>query len=666
MSSARVRLSWSRFFKQFQKDLKFWGFCVVFLQLYRLLFIFWFRQHIGEAGKWTDVAAAALNGLRYDSMVASYSMMVPFLASLSCGFFDTEAVADRLRLGFGIFFVAFSTALCRASLGYYEEFGDVFNHWVLGLYYDDARAVFGTIEKQHNLFLNFIAAGAVVAAGVIVLLRTLRRPFVSGEAFGKYLSTPARKAAASVLIVVFLIVGLRGSLGTRPTQRKDAGVTVDPFLNKSVLNPHVALKYALKEHRRISGSAGLGVYLPDGDIIKAAKYAFATNETHDELDSYMRKRARGPRNRAARHVFIIVMESYDAWPLLEGYESLILATRLKRLAEQGLHVTSFLPSSDGTMSSLSSIITGLPDAGVVTNYRRSAKKPYRSSLPVAFKRLGYRTRLFYSGYLEWQRIGDFCRAQGFEEVYGSAHVGSWSSANEWGVDDEYVFDFVAGKVEDGQPSLNIILTTTNHPPYDVDVWGKGYPVGEIPEHMKPLFNTSVDLEMLGHLWYSDRCLGEFVEAMEEKLTSPVFAITGDHFSRRHMNSTPPFFEKSAVPLVLYGREVLEGVSLPDGAAGSHIDIGPTLIGLAAPRGFEYYSVGNDLLAPRRKSYGVARGKVIGTDFILDVRDNLKLHPVPGRSLPEKPPDVKELKRLHDALHAVAWWYVMKGPVIRSE
>lgn len=83
MLSGRIRLSWNRFFEQFQKDLKLWGFFVLFLQLYRLLFIVWFRQYVGETGTWTGVVTVLLQGMRFDSTVASYSIVVPLLASLA-------------------------------------------------------------------------------------------------------------------------------------------------------------------------------------------------------------------------------------------------------------------------------------------------------------------------------------------------------------------------------------------------------------------------------------------------------------------------------------------------------------------------------------------------------------------------------------------------------
>jgi hypothetical protein len=47
---------------------------------------------------------------------------------------------------------------------------------------------------------------------------------------------------------------------------KDAAVTRDPFLNKLVMNPYAAFRYAIKHHRMLTNSRGLRLILPDGDV----------------------------------------------------------------------------------------------------------------------------------------------------------------------------------------------------------------------------------------------------------------------------------------------------------------------------------------------------------------------------------------------------------------
>jgi phosphoglycerol transferase MdoB-like AlkP superfamily enzyme len=214
-------------------------------------------------------------------------------------------------------------------------------------------------------------------------------------------------------------------------------------------------------------------------------------------------------------------------------------------------------------------------------------------------------------------------------------------------------------VDDSRPSFNIIMTTSYHPPYNVDVWGKGFPLKQVPPDIAPRFDNTTSLKMLGHLWYSDKCLGDFVKKAEVKLHYPLFAFTGDHFGRKFINANPDFFERSGVPLILYGKNVLKGIALPHGAAGTHIDIGPTLVELTAPKGFTYYSVGQDLLAPRKRFLAVGWGRVIGTDFLFD-EGQRKFHPLPDKPLPGTLPDINELTTLYDQTYGIGWWRVRRG------
>ena len=49
--------------------------------------------------------------------------------------------------------------------------------------------------------------------------------------------------------------------------------------------------------------------------------------------------------------------------------------------------------------------------------------------------------------------------------------------------DEQLFDFVLRTVKDETPSFNVILTASNHPPFDLDVWAKGFPLRAMPPEL---------------------------------------------------------------------------------------------------------------------------------------------------------------------------------------
>ena len=634
---------------------------MLYFLLFRISFLVFFNHHINESTSHFAIVATLLNGIRFDSVVATYFILVPFILSTICGFVDIQHVANKIRIITGALFVILSTAAWFVTFSYFKEFNDQFNHFIFGLVYDDLRAIFITIWKEYHVIPNIIG---MVLVGILMLhaMRLfIRKPFFSTQSLSKIAPTVAHRIFAIVLSISFLVIGIRGSIGRRPIQLKDAAITEDEFLNKSVLNPHIALVHAVRQHLRISKPEGLNVFLPDSDVIRAAQIVFSTRENHENLDDYMIKYAKGSRVKSPRHIFIIVAESYSAWPLLPAYEPLGLAEGAKNLAENGLSVKKFLPSSGGTMASLVAIMVGLPDAGVYTNYQRTSRSAYPSSIASIFKQLGYKTRFFYGGYLSWQRIGDFCRSQGFDEIYGGGHMGNWVSSNEWGVDDEFLFEFVLRTVSDDIPSLNIILTTTFHRPFDIDIRTKGFRLKKIPDSLKSAGVNDIDLNALGHFWYADQCIKNFVGQVEDRLKLSLVAITGDHAWREFPFEQAGLFEKTAVPFILHGKEVLEGISLPEKVAGSHLDIGPTLIELAAPQGFKYNHMGKDLLDPNQRAWGISRNQIIGSNFIADLQGSPKIYPLPGRELPPHRPKLELLKQLHDAIHGIAWWRIMRGP-----
>jgi phosphoglycerol transferase MdoB-like AlkP superfamily enzyme len=649
----------NRFLLQFQQDVKQWLFFMLYLSFFRISFILYFRSKIEPATGLSDVLMTALNGLRYDSVVSSWWILVPVLASIATGFATFDRLADRIRQAFGFLFILLTSIAWVFTFVYFKEYNEQFNYFIFNLYYDDTKAIMQTIWTDYHPIpvLIIISVISTIAFSVVQFLLK-RRPRATETIAARQFSLVSR-ILISLLILALLIVASRGSIGRRPAQRKDAAISRDAFLNKSVVNPYFSLLFAIQDHVLQTGLAGLESYLPDRDVRKAAQELFNDHRSFDNLDAYLKKYAKGPKTVPPRHIFLVVMESYDAWPFIKKYASLGLTGNLTHLAENGIYFEGFIPASDGTMQSLTAIMTSIPYTQVEINYQFTARKPYPSSLFGTFKRLGYRTRLFYGGYLSWQRFGDFAKDQGAEEVYGAPHMSKGVATHEWGVDDEYLLDFIVGKVDDSQPSFNLIMTTSYHPPYNIDVWGKGFPLKQVPPDIAPMFDNTTSLKMLGHLWYSDKCLGDFVRKIEGKLPRPLFAFTGDHYGRKFINTNPDFFERSGVPLVLYGREVLRGIKLPRGAAGTHIDIGPTLVELTAPEGFEYFSVGQDLLAPRERFLAVGWRKIIGKDFIFDVGGK-KFHPLPGKALPQNLPDTQELMAAYDRTYGIGWWRVRQG------
>lgn len=632
---------------------------VFWLQLVRWLLIVSTYRNLAPDSTIGDLISVSLAGLRFDIRVAILAALPSILLSLGQLRWAFPKLARRVRWTLGVGFFLGTLVLGRVAAAYLREFHSLFDDFVLGAVFDDRRATIDTLlriyEPAHELAVGI--GLAVFGSGLTVWFTS--RSFVSTSSAARVVSTRPRRIALGMLIGVVIVGGARGSLGRRPVQEKDAAVTSDRVLAELVLNPYESLRYAIKRYRRLAGAQGLETYLPDGDIARALREY--SGRPVGEVDEALIRVARGRGNaEKPRHVFLVVMESYDAWTLLDEYAWLGLSEGIRSLGAEGLLLRNFLPASTGTMTSLASIITGMADAGVITNHQLSARSPYPSSLPEIFRRLGYRTQLFYGGYLSWQGIGAFASAQGFDHVYGGADMGGWLETNEWGVDDEDLFDFVSHTMSDDFPSFNLILSVSNHPPYDLDVYEKGFPLRTLPAtHRAEFDGGNADLVQLGHRWYSDREVARWLSDTARQFPSALFAVTGDHWSRRFIGPRPNLFVRSTVPLLLYGPPFRDA-SLSEDVVGTHLDIGPTLIERVANPGFAYHAMGNDLLGPDRPTLAIGRHAMIGSGVILDPSRPETLEPLPQTSERPATIDGKEWRRRQSVFHAIAWWRMVRG------
>ncbi|MBI3359276.1 MAG: sulfatase-like hydrolase/transferase [Nitrospirae bacterium] len=657
-------MSWHGTFRQFILDLKLWLFCLLLFQCHRLIFLWSLAAYIAKDSSMGDIVLTILSGFRFDAANATYAILIPFfLITLPSYFFDLTGFANRFRVIWGGLVVLLTFLISIISIEYYKEYHNVFDNFLFGLIYDDRVAIFKTIWATYSATL-------LVSLGIFAVLfflylkmshRWLQQP-LSFELFERPRTVPA-KIFISLLALVFLVFSGRGSVGRRSLQLKDAGVTRDAFLNKAELNPYTALRYAIENHWEMGKDSGLNQYI-DGDLKKAAQLYFPKATPSNNLDDYAQNHAKGPAIAKPAHIFLIVMESYGTWPLLEKYANLRVSDGLKQLAREGIFVPAFLPASSGTITSLGAIITGLPDAGLTTNYRPASRLIYPTAIANQFKKLGYKTQMFYGGYLPWERIADFSKDQGFDEVYGAANMGNWLETKEWGVDDDILFSFINARFKKTESTFALIMTTSNHPPFNVDLEKKGIDLKEVAKELATYKDAPIRLRELGHFKYADNALVNFVRKIEGQMPNSLFVITGDHYGRRHVVPNPPLFERTAVPLVFYGKSVLGNYKRPSHAAGSHIDIAPTLIEMIAPKGFPYYSYGRNIFDSNAPQLGLGNHSVITPYriFSIDATDNGSSDIVPFNQQDDQGGDSQypRYKKIYNTALGLAWWRIMRG------
>ena len=280
---------WHSFFRCFQKDFKVILICTLFLTIFRCIMILSMDSYLSTSVRAYDIFIALFIGLRFDLSVGGYFALPSFFASVACSMIPMESLCDHVRKAMISLFLCLSAVTLPANYIFFLEFKDNFNQWIFGVIYDDFGAVLKSAWSEYPLAIMTMLTVAVTAAFIWISLKFIKRPFTMRTIYGSNITALASRVLITLVMVMLFAFCIRGSVGSRPVQQKDAGITPDLFLNKLVLNPYYALKYTVQEHLKLNSVRGIKEYLPDRNIEKAGMLFFEKDEPLQDLDAYMKK-----------------------------------------------------------------------------------------------------------------------------------------------------------------------------------------------------------------------------------------------------------------------------------------------------------------------------------------------------------------------------------------
>jgi phosphoglycerol transferase MdoB-like AlkP superfamily enzyme len=305
-------------------------------------------------------------------------------------------------------------------------------------------------------------------------------------------------------------------------------------------------------------------------------------------------------------VVFSLMESFGARLLNYHRADNNMFGALEPHAREDYFFTRFTSASTNTARSLEKILMGHAFKSSVSS------SPYRNvdflaSAARLFSEKGYRTIFITDGRKTWANIDAFMKHQGFQDVFDEYtilnEVPGAKGGRTWGVYDHFGYAFIEQLLqqEHEQPLFIVLLTITNHSPFEPPPEYQGYPVDidtVIP------YTALTDRDKVGSIiktyQYANDSLGNFISHIKDDpalASSTIIAASGDHELRYIFNTRDSEMSwKYRVPFYLYLPEAYqEGTTRDLNRVGSHRDIFPTIYN----RIFvdtEYYNLGTDLLA----------------------------------------------------------------------
>lgn len=582
------------------------------LSLLRIMQLAWHWPG-GLAVQWADIFTVLLQGARFDFKVSAAAavLLLPLLLLMP----------SRLHGWVGGTIAVLFVFASLVNLHYFGFYKTPIDATIFGFFEDDTKAIVQTIWSDFPVVLTLtVLLGLSLAA---IGSRKWLYARLSSR-LGRHHFPLWVRLLTVLLAMLMLVLTIKGTLRAMALGKQNVTVTTSQFLNDMVPNGVTALKFAWDSRRDsqdfsdpLLGLKRLGFSSP----MQAAQELGIKAADAQALHEALMASGTGQAGAQKKNLLFFLMESWSAEPLLYQAHDFDVLGRLAPSMPHACHFSNFDAAQPGTHPTLEAILFSSPITPLTLGPQ--GKTPISWSVPLVLKRAGYHTLFVTSGRAGWRDLDRVLKTQGFDEVVDANNLKAAypeATLGIWGVWDSYVFKYVSERLNNprannpggNKPLFVFVLTSTNHPPYDLppeyqrrernmEKWGG--------ERISDTLALNLD-----SYHYATDLLGALVEEVRTGPlhASTVIAATGDHNARSFgLYATPERrYLENQVPFMLWGNGIECGSQqrLP----ASHRDMLPTLFPLIGVAG-GYVNTGRNLLGKQPLTaahslgyYGTAR------------------------------------------------------------
>ena len=562
------------------------------------------------------------NFLRFDVQVICYVLLLPTVLTFIFAVLRkpwTDHALSRFRL---IYFSIVSVLLLIISgidMDFYANFNSHINLTFFDFFNEGPMSLIQTVWEEYHCVYEAIAF-LLITLPVLLLIRKIELSNLSSRRSvqSSYGRKSSRRNSINLLLIillyiVFLAIGLRGSVWRFPLQIEDTFVSNQKTLNDLVPNAIYMLKKACKEKAKAfkveSTDDLLAQYkfksLQEAlDVYTDGQIKIAKNDTLTALQRALFAEVGDSLKQPQPNVVIIYSESWSNYLFNLQQKDAEMNFGLDRHFKEDLLFRNFQSVQNGTINSLENLFVSTPFPHFFTSSYRFNTLPTSIALP--FKASNY-TTMFMSGMdAAWENCAEALPHQQFDAVYDKFFLLKdypHATYNSIGVYDEYLFQALLDKLNKPSKKRQMItvMTTTNHPPFE---FPKDLKLPPLPDsfYAKKCFaehNRKVLDKYLTGFRYYNKTLNDFLNRFKASAAAKntILVITGDHNVRVILNHDviDKRYEHS-VPLYVYLPPYLrkEAYNKLTNRWGSHDDILATLAPFAF-RNTKYFKMGKNLL-----------------------------------------------------------------------
>ena len=592
---------WQRLFEGIKTEIMAFLFFSVLLTIFRVVFLWIFQSQLATVPI-EEILKSLWFGFRLSLKTVGIICLFGFILGTLVQTFVPKWPSLRLKQIIYSIATILLIFLFLGRIPFYKIFNSSYNMMLINGKHDDIGAIVNTAINEYNAFFYIICAIviSIILTGFLlkVLSISTRKYSINNVISIKWY--PKKKLAqwltgiglVIVFSLIFVVFRFGGALSyTNSINWESAARLNSNLLNETILDDAQALYRVKSIAKRTSELED--IHLTPAELHEKIQ-SIGGNPSSTRFDEAFTKTITTERlQQQPQSINIILGESYGLWPFLAEFNEpgayLVEQGRKYAASPQAMGTQMALAQGTGTMPAIIGLLTGMPDTGMYPNYNVGMlQEPYGLGIGPVMKKLGYKTVFWYGGFSTWQNVKNFALEQGFDEFHDASEMPS-DEENAWGVADGDMFKAINAYMDKhrGEKIINVIMTTSNHPPYSVNVAKEGYDADKVRKNLPDsIANTDKQINEMGHIWYADHVMGEFISKEEQVDPTALFVITGDHSERFTFAREEGPKVASTIPIIFYGQGIKKEWLSPD-TFGMSIQIIPTLAELVGRTGQTY-------------------------------------------------------------------------------
>ena len=470
----------------------------------------------------SDWFAVLWHGLRLDLSAGAYLMIIPVIVLGLLSIFNGKLSQ--------YFINAYTTILLFVVLFLGVVDMELYSYW--GFKLDVTPVIFLKTPKDALASVSYLEVGLLILlVGFLFYLwyRIYRKLILAP--FKSVVKKSVFYSFTSLFLLGFLLIPVRGGIGIAPINISSAYFHSNRFANHSAVNVLWNTVYSIVDRKKLQTTYKFMEEKKANELFHALY-----PEDHESV-----KVLKGNSN-----IILFILESFSN-KIIEELGGLPgITPEMDKLCRNSMVFSNFFATGDRSDKGIVGILSGFPAQPTTSIINYPSKTQDLPFLLKPFHNHGYYTAFYYGGDLNFANFKSYFTNPAMDKIVTVNDFPSELNTQKWGVPDEYLFDRILADADTiKNPFFIYCFTLSSHEPYDIP--------------MKPFFgNSSIEERSKSGFYYTDKCIGEFMEKARNKTwwDNTLIIFLADHGSR-----SPGFIpnhvkEKFQIPMIWTGGAVL--------------------------------------------------------------------------------------------------------------